>query len=48
MHYSIVLLYLPTQKCLKILPNTSLGVIWPPVISARVSGHDVVSFFAFC
>ena len=29
--------YLPTQKCEKIIPSTSLGVICPPVISARVS-----------
>ena len=29
--------HLPTQKCLKMFPNTSLGVISPPVISARIS-----------
>ena len=30
-------LYLPIQKCLKIFPNTSFGVICPPVISASSS-----------
>ena len=29
--------YLPIQKCLKIFPNTSFGVICPPVISASSS-----------
>ena len=32
-----IVFYFPTQKFLKIFPKTSLGVIWPPVISARVS-----------
>ena len=29
--------YLPTQKFVKMFPRTSLGVIWPPVISESVS-----------
>ena len=35
--------YLPIQKCLNILPSTSLGVIWPPVISANWLRHTLKS-----